>query len=130
MDTYLGIAGNHTGKTFDKFLELAPSDTAMTDATATSAIYIGAGLIDADLVVDLNTVAIASNGASSLKLQFASDEGFTSAVDGVVINLTNGQSGRIIVPFRNDPAGTPLPYVRLMPAVSTTLKAGAFVAKK
>lgn len=130
MDTYLGIAGNHSGKTFDKFLELAPSGTAMTDGTATSAIYIGAGLIDADLVVDLGTVTVASDGSSSLKLQFSSDKGFNSAVDGAIVNLTNGQSGRIIVPFRNDPAGTPLPYVRLMPAVSTALSAGAFIAKK
>lgn len=131
MDTYLGIPGNHSGKTFDKLLELVPSGTSMTDATGSSPVYIGEGLVDADLVIDLNTVTIASSGTSSITVQFCDVEGFpANVVAGPVINLTSGQTGRMIVPFRNDPVGTPLPYVRLMPVVSTALVAGAFIAKK
>ena len=130
-DTYLGFPGNHTGKTFDKALEFFASGSTLTNATASAAIHIGAGLVDADLVVDLETVTIAASASSGLTLQFCDDPNFGSnVVSGATVSFTGGQTGRVVFPFRNDPAGKPLSYVRLMPQVSTALKLGAFAAKK
>ena len=128
--SYLGIPGNHTGKTFDKFLELVPDGTTLTNGTPSAAIYIGEGLIDADLVLDFATVTVAESGTSSVTLQFSKTADFADVVSGASLTLTSGMAGRVVLPFRNDIIGAPLPYVRLMPAVSTALKAGAFIAKK
>lgn len=127
MDSYTGIPGNHTGKTFDKLLELVPSGTALTKDTGTDAVLIGDGLVDADLVLD-----IASNpaAATDIVIQFCAAKDFAAnVVNGITVSLPTTAIGRIIVPFRNAAgAGTPLPYVRLMPSAVATL--GAFIAKR
>lgn len=124
MNANLGTT--HTGKTFDKALELVASGSAMTTGTGTTGVFLGSGLVVADLVVDLETVTGADNGVT---LQFSSKADFTSPVSGASVTLTAGQTGRVVLPFRNDPAGTPLAYVRIMPKVGTALKLGAFIAK-
>ena len=131
MDNYLGMPGNHLGKTFDKLLELAATGSTLTNKTATSAVYIGDGLVDADLVIDVNTSTGTEN---SLAVQLCAKSDFSSDVKSILtISIPENKVGRIIAPFRNDPDGTPLPYIRLMPAVtadSGALKLGAFMAKK
>lgn len=122
-DSYLGISGNHSGKIFDKELELAPSDSDVA-ATGSEAILIGDGLVNADLVLDISTAPAA---ALTVTLQFAKDDKFTTPVSGPTVAIAASQVGRIITPFRNDPAGTPLAYVRILPSAATKL--GAFIAK-
>lgn len=123
-DSYLGMPGNHSGKIFDKELELAASDSSVA-TTGSDPILIGDGLVDADLVIDVNTPAAA---AVTVTLQFSADKAFTTPVAGSSVAIAKDQSGRIIAPFRNDPAGVPLPYVRIMPSAAATL--GAFIAKR
>lgn len=127
MDSYLGIPGNHTGKIFDKLLELVPSGTSLAKDVGTGAILIGDGLVDADLVLDIPSSPAA---AANITVQFCAEKGFASGVvSGVTIAIPTTALGRIIVPFRNATGdGTPLPYVRLMPDAAVTL--GAFIAKK
>lgn len=125
MSDYLGMTGNHTGRTFDKELELVPSDTALAASTGTTPVAVGDGLIDADLVIDLATPAAA---AANLTLQFSADEAFTTAVAGPTIAVAKDALGRLVFPFRNDPEGTPLGYVRILP--SAAAKLGAFIAKR
>ena len=43
--SYLGIPGNHLGKTFDKALEILPPDTDLAAATASDVIDLGDGLV-------------------------------------------------------------------------------------
>lgn len=121
IDAKLGTTNK--GKTFDKLLELATADKALTANTGTPAVFIGGGLIDADLVLDITTGA-----AGDIALQFAEDEAFTTPVAGPSVTLTDDSTGRIVVPFRNDPVDKPLPYVRLMPGAAAKLE--AFIAKK
>ncbi len=116
----------HAGKTFDKNLEIVASGTALTTGTGTSGIYIGTGLVEATIAVDLETVTGTDNG---ITLQFSEKADFSAPVSGASATFTAGQTGRVIVPFRNDPAGKPLAYVRIMPKVGTALKLGAFIAK-
>lgn len=123
-DSYLGMPGNHSGKIFDKELELAASDSSVA-TTGSDPVLIGSGLVDADLVIDITTPAAA---ATTVTLQFATDAAFTAAVAGPSVSIAKDQSGRIIMPFRNDPAGTPLAYARIVPSAAATL--GAFIAKR
>lgn len=122
MDSYRGMVGNHASKTFDILLELAPSGTSLSGET--EPVFLGSGLVDADLVID---VAKASSG-DALALEFCDAQDFASdTVAGPTVPLPE-TGGRVIAPFRNDPQGTPLSYVRLK--VTGTPTAGAFIGKK
>lgn len=122
VESFFGVTGNHTGRTFDKLLEFTPQDTALTAAAISPVIYIGTGLIDADLVVDV------SAGTVTVAMQFSENEAFTTPVAGANIALAVGRS---IVPFRNlkAPATGPYGYMRLS-YDTTGATLGAFIGKK
>lgn len=124
MDNYLGIAGNHSGAIFDKLLELnSASDSLAT--TGSSVVKLGDGLVDANLVIDVPEKVAA---ATTLALAFSNTADFTTSVTGITVSLAKDQeAGRIITPFRNDPAGTPLGFVKLIPSAAITV--GAFITK-
>lgn len=125
-DSYLGMPGNHTGKTFDKFLELVPSDSSITTGTTSTVVEVGTGLIDADLVLDVTEVT----GDNTVAIQLSADAAFTTPVVFATATIP-AVAGRIIFPFRNV-GGNEKPYgfVRLSYTVGGTLKMGAFIAKK
>lgn len=125
-ESYLGGPGNHTGKTFDKALELFATGATLTDATASSVVHLGPGLVDADLVLNVLSVTGADNAVT---VQLSDSAAFGTPVNGVSIKLPADTAGTIILPMRNMVAGSPMAYVRLMPA-GTGLKMGAFIAKK
>lgn len=123
----LGMQLNHSSKTFDALLQIVAPGTSQTNATASAVLEIGRGLVDADLVLDVD----ASTGVNSVAIQFSTDAAFTTPVAGPSIACPAGVTGKIILPFRNSKANeAPYPYMRIMPTVGTTLTLGAFVAKK
>lgn len=124
MDSYLGISGNHSGAIFDKLLELNPAGTSLA-TTGSAVLDIGTGLVDANLVIDVPEKVAA---ATTIAMTFSDKKDFTTSVTGVTVTLAKDQeAGRIITPFRNDPAGTPLPYVKIIPSAAITV--GAFITK-
>lgn len=123
----VGMALNHSSKAFDANLQIIPSGTSQTNATASSALEIGRGLIDADLVIDVDT----STGVNAVAIQFSATADFATPVAGPSIAIPASMVGKLILPFRNSKANeAPYPYMRILPTVGTTLTIGAFVAKK
>ena len=123
----LGMQLNHSSKTFDALLQIVAPGTAQTTATASAVLEIGRGLVDADLVLDVD----ASTGVNSVAIQFSTDAAFTTPVNGPSIAIPASMVGKVILPFRNSKANeAPYPYMRILPTVGTTLTIGAFVAKK
>lgn len=126
--SWLGIPGNHTGAQFDALLALYPTQTAAVTDTASDVVFIGTGLVDANLIVDIS----AATGGSSLKLQFATDEAFTTPVTLATFDIpatAAGKRGKFA--FRNAfGAEQPYGYVRLMPTVGTSLTLMAWIDKK
>lgn len=126
-NTYAGIPGNHAGKTFDKLLELVPNGTVQTDATASAAIEIGTGLIDADLVIEVTL----STGSNAVAIQFSDTADFATTHAGPRQTIPADYTGKVVLPFRNSYANEgPKAFMRVVPTVGTALTIGAFVAKK
>lgn len=123
----MGMQLNHSSKTFDALLQIIAPGTSLTNATASAALEIGRGFVDADVVLDVDV----STGSNSIAIQFSTDSAFTTPVAGPSIALPAGVTGKVILPFRNNKASeAPYPFMRLMPTVGTALTLGAFVAKK
>lgn len=123
-ESYLGIPGNHTGKTFDKLLELSPGGTQLNGDTNSDVVFLGTGLVDADLVFSVT----AKSGTTTATVQFSTTESFASPIKGVSVDLAVGDN---IVPFRNAPGNaTPYPYVRISYEVETSTTLSAFIGKK
>lgn len=132
-NNYHGMPGNHVGKTFDAFLEL---NAAGKELTTSQVVYLGTGLVDADIVLDV------VEGTGTVVVQLSADEAFTTPVVLISINVEN--TGRMIVPFRNVAGNEePYAYIRLVASTaskadegdeaassSSSLKAGAFIGKK
>lgn len=125
-DSYLGMSGNHTGKTFDKLLELTPEDTTPASGDFSNVVEIGTGLIDADIVFD---VAAAGESASTVEIQLSEDAAFTTPVVVASVGIT--KVGTTIFPFRNAPGDEkPYGFIRLSYKTATSLTLCAFIAKK
>lgn len=125
-DSYLGMSGNHTGKTFDKFLELTPEDTTPASGDFSNVIEIGTGLIDADIVFDVSAVG---DSESTVEIQLSDDAAFTTPV--TVASVSISKTGNTIFPFRNAPGDEkPYGFVRLSYKTASSLTLCAFIAKK
>lgn len=122
--SYVGITGSQTGKIFDKELELVAADSSVP-TSGTSPVFIGNGLLDADLVLNFRSP---TSSAATVVVQFAADAAFTTPVAGPSVTIPANKAGIVIIPFRNDPSGAPLGYIRLLP--SATVIMGAFITKR
>jgi hypothetical protein len=99
-------------------------------------IDVGAGLIEANCVVDVTAIEIASNDELyTLAVQGSSDSDFTSTVECLailelgakeVLNYSDVDSttGRYNLPVRNERNGTTYQYLRLLCDVAGTVSTG------
>jgi len=123
VESYLGMDGNHSGKTFDALLSLYSGTLAA--GASTPNVYLGRGFVDADLVFNVTGTVPAD---TSVEIELADDAAFTVGV--VVQQAFEPKTGRNIKPFRNNIGqGDLKAYIRL------TLTGGpviveAFLAKK
>ncbi len=137
-------AGLYSQHTFDASLVLKAAGLVAVSTTHPTILNIGAGFVDADIVVDVTALEVDNN-----------DEIYTLVVEGSnVAAMTSGSVilaekalgnvpapadadtavGRHVIPFRNELAGTTYAYIRMYTRVVGTVATGinysAFMAKK
>jgi hypothetical protein len=137
------MANVYSQFTYDDALELKAAGLVAATTTETTILDLGAGLVDANLVLDVSAVEVASG-----------DEKYTIHIEGSnVAAMTSGSvslaaifmgnttapmdaatgTGRFVVPFRNEQNGTVYRYIRIYTLVAGTIATGinfsAFVAK-
>ena len=134
----------HNQFTYDTALLLKATGLVAATANGSTILDIGDGLVDAYLILDLSACEIATG-----------DEIYTVNLEGSnVAAMTSGSvclarktfgnlvvpmdaalsaSGRYVVPFRNEEAGTIYRYVRIQTTVAGTIETGinfvAWIAK-
>lgn len=134
----------YSNRTYDQSLLLKAAGLIAASAAGSTILDLGDGLTDAELVLDVSAVEVATG-----------DEIYTIYVEGSnVAAMTSGSvalaqiemgnasapadadtgTGRFIVPFRNEQNGTLYRYIRVYTKVDGTIATGinytAFVAKK
>lgn len=99
---------------------------------------VGAGLVNAELVVDVSAIEIASNDELyTIALQGSDTSDFSTGspviedlavlilgASEVVGGNQDTASGRLILPFRNEKAGTVFPYLRVYTTVAGAVATG------
>lgn len=130
--------------TYDDALELKAAGLVAASADG-SIVDLGEGLVDGFLVIDVTAIEVASG-----------DERYTVSLEGSnVAAMTSGsvclakkvfgnlvvpmdaalsESGRYVIPFRNEEGGSTFRYVRLSTlvagAIATGINFAAFMAKR
>lgn len=131
--SYAGLVGNHRGKTFDRELLLLDAMVNPGNVQSTT-LYIGSGLIDCDLVIDV--MEKTGTGIVTVVPEYSATEDFTAVVKDRAILLPAAGLGQGIFPIRNSKENElPGVYMRLnitIDVADTTTSAVlfAFLAKK
>lgn len=137
------MANQYSQFTYDNAMSLKAAGLVAATTTESTILDLGAGLVDAYLVLDVSAVEVATG-----------DEKYTVHIEGSnVAAMTSGSvtlaniplgnltapadaatgTGRFAVPFRNEQNGTTYRYVRIYTLVAGTIATGinfsAFVAK-
>lgn len=139
--------------TYDAALLLKAAALVAATANGSLELDVGAGLLDAKLVVDVTALEIDSNDESyeiivqgstvsgfgtaaaiaSLTSITVGDKASTRLAAGVLATGTDDTVGRYVVPFRNERNGTLYRYLRIKTIVVGTIATGinysAFIAK-
>lgn len=137
------MANVYSQFTYDDALELKAAGLVATTTTETTILDIGAGLLDANLVLDVSAVEVASgNEKYTIHIEgsnvAAMSSGSVSLAAIFMGNLTDPMdaatgTGRFVVPFRNEQNGTTYRYIRIYTLVAGTIATGinfsAFIAK-
>ncbi len=135
--------GQYSNYTYDDALNLKDAGLVAASAAEATIVDLGSGFIDADLVLDISAIEVASN-----------DEIYTVCIEGsnvaamtsgsvclAMIELGNAAApadadtavGRFVLPFRNEQNGTLYRYVRIYTRVAGTIATGinysAFIGK-
>ena len=138
------MANLYSQYTYDNSTSL--KGAGLIDASADGAIIdLGAGMVDADLVIDMTACEVASgNEIYTISLEGSTVAAMSSTsvclakkVFGnlvVPMDAALSASGRYVVPFRNEEGGALYRYVRLSMVVAGTVATGinfrAFIGKK
>lgn len=128
--SYAGLDGNHRGKTYDALLAFA-NDVSYSATAQTAVVFIGSGLVDCDLVIDV--LEKTGTNAITVTPQYSATEDFSTIVADRVIALPAADIGRGIFPVRNAVEnGLPGEWMRLLVTIpaSNTVRMNAFLAKK
>jgi len=113
-------------------------------AAVAAVVDLGSGFVDADLVIDVTALEVASGDEKYEICIEASNTADMSAGSVMLASIEMGNltapmdaataTGRFVLPFRNEQAGTVYRYVRLYTRVAGTIATGinysAFIAKK
>lgn len=117
---------------------LVAASAAATVSAAAKVATAGSGLVDAELVIDVTAIEIASNDeVYRIAVQGSDTSDFTTGTPVVeelaVINLgaeeviagnQDSTVGRYILPFTNEKNGTKFPYLRVYTTVAGTVATG------
>lgn len=129
--------------TFDASLVLKAAGLVAASAAVATVVDLGSGLVDADIVIDVSALEVAS-GDEIYDIVLEGSNVAALASDSVQLaSLTLGNNaapadadtatGRYVLPFRNEQNGVTYRYVRLYTrvagAVATGINYSAFIAK-
>lgn len=146
------MANLYSQRTYDAALLLRATASAITSTETGSLILdVGNGLLDADLILDVHTMDVASTDESyTFILEGSPDAAFGTAGNITVLATaglgsaagvatatggplgTSDGVGRFLVPFRNERNGTTFRYLRLKTVIagtSASLTFEAWIAK-
>jgi hypothetical protein len=129
-----------TSKTYDDYLLMKDAGlVASSGAAQVGGVDhiedLGSGLVEADLVIDVSAIEIASNDEIyNLCVQVSSSATFASGIQTVaklelgaaeaLLGDQDSTVGRYILPFRNEFGGTIYRYARVYTAVAGTVATG------
>jgi len=129
---------------YDESLVLKAAGLVATTANGSTILDLGAGLVDAYFVLDLSACEIATGDeiytvnleASNVAAMDSGSVCLARKTFGnlvVPMDAALSASGRYVVPFRNEEAGTIYRYVRIQTTVAGTIATGinfvAWIAK-
>ena len=129
------MAGEYTNYTYDNALLLKAAGLIAATANGSIILDLGAGFVDADVVIDLSACEIASGD----EIYTVSVEGSTAAdmASGSVclarkafgnlvvpMDAALSAAGRYVLCFRNEENGTLYRYVRIHTTVAGTIATG------
>lgn len=117
---------------------LVAASAAATVAGAAKVADVGNGLVNAELVVDVSAIEIASNDELySIAVQGSDTADFTAGTPVIeelaVLNVgasevlagnQDSAAGRYVLPFRNEKCGTVFPYLRVYTTVAGAVATG------
>jgi hypothetical protein len=138
----------YSSRTYDAALLLRASTTAITGTETGSLILdVGLGLLDADLIIDVATMDVASTDeAYVFVLEGSPDAAFGTAGNITVLLIaglgsaagvatatgaplgTSDGTGRFLFPFRNERNGTLYRYLRLKTVIAGSTPSLTFTA--
>jgi hypothetical protein len=137
--------------TFDAELEFKDAGLIAADAAATvdsvaKIVDLGEGLVEADMIIDVTAVEIASNDERyDVCVQLSDSASFASGIVNAAIYAfgaletligtdTDSTVGRYVLPFRNEVNGTWYRYARVYTNVTGSIATGinyvAWAAKR
>ena len=137
------MANLYSQRTYDNALLLKAAGLVASTTTESVILDIGAGLVDADLVLDVSAIETATGDEKyTIHLEGSNVAAMTSG-SVTLANIPMGIKtdpadattavGRFVVPFRNEQNGTTYRYVRIYTLVAGTIATGinfvAFIAK-
>jgi len=137
------MANIYSQRTYDNALLLKAAGLIAATATESVILDLGAGLVDADLVIDVSAIEVATGDEKyTIHLEGSNVAAMTSG-SVTLANIPMGNktdpsdaatgTGRFIVPFRNEQNGATYRYVRIYTLVAGTVATGinfmAFIAK-
>lgn len=138
------MAKPYSQHTFDASLVMKAAGLVAASAAEATIVDLGAGFVDADLVIDVTAMEVATGDEKyDLIIEGSNVAAMTSgSVALATLELGNNAApadadtatGRYVLPFRNEQNGTIYQYVRMYTRVAGTIATGinysAFIAKK
>ena len=136
------MANIHSQRTYDNALLLKAAGLVAATTTESIILDLGDGMADADLVIDVSAIEVATGDEKyTIHLEGSNVAGMASG-SVTLANIPMGNLtapadsatgvGRFIVPFRNEQNGVLYRYVRLYTFVAGTIATGinfsAFIA--
>ena len=133
----------HQRFTYDAALSLKAEGLVAAAAAESTILDLGAGLVDANLVIDVFALEVATGDEIYTVCLEGSNVAamISGSVNLAMLEMGNAAApadadtatGRFVVPFRNEQNGTVYRYVRLYTRVAGTVATGinyrAFIAK-
>jgi hypothetical protein len=131
-------------RTYDNALLLKAAGLVAASAAGATILDLGAGFVDAEIVIDATAVEVATGDEKYVIVLEASNTADMSAGSVTLVEFPMGIAtapmdatvgvGRYMVPFTNEQNGTMYRYCRIYTRVSGTIATGinysAFIAKR
>jgi hypothetical protein len=130
LGSVFGAPARHTSALFDAETSFFNTGTSFASGTQNSDVLdIGSGLLEADLIILVGSVASGANATVTIEL--SEDEAFTTPLPFLTVHIPQTHTGTLSTPFKNAFGNDgPKRFMRLSVGTSAALKIGAFITKR